>query len=547
MNTPPPLADISMEGSPKSNSQTAPLRLPAYFEKKGYRAIRVIGEGNYGKALLVSTALGKSTSGGIHMSHSDKDMHPITGKKRVTIDPLSKTHPLPASEAPEIPPLVVIKHVNMSQFTKAERAAAKNEVGVLKRLDHPNIIKYYDSVEVDVDHLYICIEYADGGDLSQLIKKSKTSLPEADVVSLFKQLVSAVGYMHSQKVLHRDLKPQNVFLSQDGTQVKVGDFGFSKALSYTFAMANTLCGTPYFYSPELCKGKPYNAASDVWALGIMLYEMVSRKMPFDARTIPQLAAAICTKEPARPKELGTEKGDALWQLLCDLLCKNPLGRPDCAFILRNAALKTPLSSENGSPSNSFKSLAHRSASPDYVEANAEAPPVARLPATPQPPTTRSPSTLPPSDNVHPALVQVQKSIPTLRQVSSPSPARPQTPSINDTYRTLKHLNTKQPDLPRPMSRHQHPSMLPPRRPESQVEAESKGAPQARRAPSVQTLKVAQNNSHVGNTIMAPPPQRRERTAQFDSLNPKGLPMLHYGQRVPTPLSYSTLNAKFNVA
>ena len=293
------------------------LRLPSQLEAKGYKALKLIGEGAYGKALLVSTDGSTSAASSAPSA------------------PSHQAHPLAPSEARPVPSLIIVKHINMAQYTRQERQASKNEINFLKRLCHPNIIRYIDSVEDGANDLYILMEYADCGDLEAKCKKGKR-LEEREVLALFAQIVDAVGYMHGLKVLHRDLKPQNVFMSGGGSQVKIGDFGISKSLNHTKAMAHTVCGTPYYFSPELCKGRPYNAASDVWALGVMLYEMLTRRMPFDAKTMTQLMTAICTGPLTRRPEIAN---DNAWALITAMLSREPSKRPDCSAILLHPALR----------------------------------------------------------------------------------------------------------------------------------------------------------------------------------------------------------------
>ena len=131
--------------------------------------------------------------------------------------------------------------------------------------------------------------YADGGDLSDKIKEKKAStagcFSEDEVMAIFVQICLALKYVHARKVLHRDLKAQNVFLTQAGI-VKLGDFGVAKVLESTFAQAKTQIGTPFYLSPEICKGESYERKSDIWSLGVILYEMLAMKVPFQAPNLP---------------------------------------------------------------------------------------------------------------------------------------------------------------------------------------------------------------------------------------------------------------------
>jgi NIMA (never in mitosis gene a)-related kinase len=119
------------------------------------------------------------------------------------------------------------------------------------------------------------MEYADGGDLSDKVKSVKNKgeyLSEDQILDYFTQMCLAIKHIHDRKIIHRDLKAQNIFLEENGT-IKLGDFGIAKVLEQTVGQAQTQVGTPYYISPEIIKGKGYSFATDVWSLGVILYEM----------------------------------------------------------------------------------------------------------------------------------------------------------------------------------------------------------------------------------------------------------------------------------
>uniref|UniRef100_A0A061SER0 non-specific serine/threonine protein kinase n=1 Tax=Tetraselmis sp. GSL018 TaxID=582737 RepID=A0A061SER0_9CHLO len=173
-----------------------------------------------------------------------------------------------------------IKEIDLADLGRKEQEECIKEVQVLAALDCPFIIKYYDSF-LDKGRLYIVMEYAVGGNLHTFINKHRGDLPEDTIWRLFLQVVLALQHMHSKKILHRDLKTLNIFLDE-AKNAKVGDFGVAKVLSTQTNFASTIVGTPYYLSPELCEDKPYNEKSDMWAAGVMLYEMCTRRHPFDA-------------------------------------------------------------------------------------------------------------------------------------------------------------------------------------------------------------------------------------------------------------------------
>nr|CAD7412944.1 unnamed protein product [Timema poppensis] len=225
--------------------------------------------------------------------------------------------------------MVVIKEVNMNDLTAAERQMALNEAQVLSVLDHPNIISYLGSFERD-GVLMIEMEYADGGTLAQMLARRDRRVDEREIVMLFRQIVAAIRYMHDHNILHRDLKTANVFLTKDNT-IKVGDFGISKIMT-TRAQAQTVLGTPYYISPEMCEGKQYDQKSDIWALGCILYEMACLQKTFEGSNLPALVNKIM-KGQFQPIPLGYSQG--FRQLVHDLLQKEPIFRPTAAEILES--------------------------------------------------------------------------------------------------------------------------------------------------------------------------------------------------------------------
>eukprot|EP00753_Platysulcus_tardus_P006157 PLAT14004.2.p1 GENE.PLAT14004.2~~PLAT14004.2.p1 ORF type:complete len:852 (+),score=324.25 PLAT14004.2:327-2558(+) len=146
----------------------------------------------------------------------------------------------------------------------------------------------------------------------------------------FTQLACALNYIHSRRILHRDLKTQNIFLTSSGV-IKLGDFGISKVLSSTASMASTMIGTPYYMSPELCEDAPYNNKSDMWALGCVLYELTTLTRAFEGRNIGALVLKIISgRYPPIPDRYSTH----LAQLVDALLQKDPAERPDAVDLLR---------------------------------------------------------------------------------------------------------------------------------------------------------------------------------------------------------------------
>lgn len=225
--------------------------------------------------------------------------------------------------------LVILKQIPVEQMTKEERQAAQNECQVLKLLNHPNVIEYYENFLED-KALMIAMEYAPGGTLAEFIQKRCNSLLEEEtILHFFVQILLALHHVHTHLILHRDLKTQNILLDKHRMVVKIGDFGISKILS-SKSKAYTVVGTPCYISPELCEGKPYNQKSDIWALGCVLYELASLKRAFEAANLPALVLKIMSGTFA---PISDRYSPELRQLVLSLLSLEPAQRPPLSHIM----------------------------------------------------------------------------------------------------------------------------------------------------------------------------------------------------------------------
>ena len=184
------------------------------------------------------------------------------------------------------------------QMKEDNKKQIYNEASIMKKLFHPNIISFKDVFkDTKLDYFYIVMEYANDGDLSKKIKTQKQKtygdkyFSEEKILQYFDQICRGLQYIHSKNIIHRDIKTQNIFLMKNG-KVKIGDFGISKALTNTKNNASTIIGTPYYFSPEIINGEPYNYKTDIWSLGVVLYEMCCLKLPFESNNIAQLSIKI---------------------------------------------------------------------------------------------------------------------------------------------------------------------------------------------------------------------------------------------------------------
>ncbi len=204
-----------------------------------------------------------------------------------------------------------------ARFQREARAAAN--------LSHPNIVTVHD-FGLDGDKQYIIMEYVEGSDLKQLIRHGAPfSLPR--MLNLSIQICAAVGAAHRANVVHCDVKPQNVLVTPDG-RAKVTDFGIARALSSVSATGVTtgVWGTPHYFSPEQAAGNPPTPASDVYSIGIIMYEMLTGRLPFEGDTQQQLAMAHLRDQPPPIGKFNSAVPAQLEQIVTRALAKEPSQR-----------------------------------------------------------------------------------------------------------------------------------------------------------------------------------------------------------------------------
>ncbi|XP_060050868.1 serine/threonine-protein kinase Nek5 isoform X2 [Erinaceus europaeus] len=225
----------------------------------------------------------------------------------------------------------VIKEINFAKLPTQEKEASEKEVTLLAKMKHPNIVTFFGSFQEN-SRLFIVMEYCDGGDLMKRISKQRGVLfSEDQILSWFVQISLGLKHIHDRKILHRDIKAQNIFLSKNGMLAKLGDFGIARVLNNSMELARTCVGTPYYLSPEICQNKPYNNKTDIWSLGCVLYELCTLKHPFEGRNLHQLVLKICQAHfvPISPRY-----SPDLQALISHLFKVSPRDRPSINSILK---------------------------------------------------------------------------------------------------------------------------------------------------------------------------------------------------------------------
>ncbi|KAJ7345973.1 hypothetical protein JRQ81_001923 [Phrynocephalus forsythii] len=214
--------------------------------------------------------------------------------------------------------VVALKFIPKVGRSQKELKNLQREIEIMRGLHHPNIVQMLDSFETDKE-VVVVTDYAEG-ELFQILEDDG-NLPEEQVQAIASQLVSALYYLHSHRILHRDMKPQNILLGKGGV-VKLCDFGFARAMSIHTMVLTSIKGTPLYMSPELVEEKPYDHTADLWSVGCILYELYVGTPPFYTNSIFQLVSLII-KDPIKwPKDMSPH----FKSFLQGLLMKDPRQR-----------------------------------------------------------------------------------------------------------------------------------------------------------------------------------------------------------------------------
>jgi serine/threonine protein kinase len=219
---------------------------------------------------------------------------------------------------------VALKTIEPEVFQDAEfgtvyRAQFLNEASLAGKLRHPHIVGILDAV-VQEDSGHIAMELVTGGDLSAYVQAG-TLLPVADVLQIGFKCCGALDYAFREGIVHRDIKPANIMLAQ-GTEVKIADFG-AAFLKKSQSVQTAAMGSPYYMSPEQIEGAEPGFASDMYSLGVVLYELLAGRRPFVADSLDALVSAILTEDPAPPTRFRPELPDFLDAVVLRALKKKP--------------------------------------------------------------------------------------------------------------------------------------------------------------------------------------------------------------------------------
>lgn len=297
---------------------------------------------------------------------------------------------------------VVLKVLRQSLLSD-ERTVARfqREAKAASRLNHPNSISILDFGQAEDGALYIAMEYVSGRDLHQILSR-EWPLSEHRVIRIIGQVLSALQEAHSAGVIHRDLKPENIMVEpRRGGEVdfvKVLDFGIAKIQDSTgdegpaLTRAGFVCGTPEYMSPEQARGAPLDARSDLYAVGVILYQLTTGLLPFESDSAVGFATKHLTEMPPPPSQRRPEAkiSAPMERLILEALSKNPDDRPQTAEAFKAELFRVGREARRVS---GVSSRPHRSSSPVLARIPAKSAPEGMAPGTDASPWSKADTTV----------------------------------------------------------------------------------------------------------------------------------------------------------
>ena len=230
--------------------------------------------------------------------------------------------------------LYALKSVFFENLKQREQENSVNEVRLLASVSHPNVISYKEAFFDEKNNsLNIIMEYATDGDLlSEIIKKKENSeLFQENIIWLYSiQMIEGLKALHDKKIMHRDIKSANIFLSNNKMQCKLGDMNVSKVIKEKVLTTQT--GTPYYASPEVWRDEPYSYKSDLWSIGCVIYEMCELEPPFNGKDLDELFDKICI---GKIRRINKCYSDELWRMILMLLQNEVKKRVNCDEFLES--------------------------------------------------------------------------------------------------------------------------------------------------------------------------------------------------------------------
>lgn len=225
-----------------------------------------------------------------------------------------------------------IKKINI--VNKKNEQKFHKEFELMRKLKHINIIKMHNIIIHDAFTFYLVLDYHERGDLSNIL--NGTPMHEKIAQNYAIQLKDGLEYLYEKKIIHRDLKPQNILISNENI-LKITDFGFARYVENPHTLINTMCGSPLYMAPEILSRNNYNIVSDLWSVGLIIYQMLIGYLPFSGKNLVDLFTNIKNKELTFPDHVNISTRSK--ELIKRLVVKDPLRRCNWEFFFTNKWLQ----------------------------------------------------------------------------------------------------------------------------------------------------------------------------------------------------------------